>query len=105
MHRLKQHMHQMSDLQTPMVLGGIPPIVLAAHCGQIGIVEWLTSLSSVRASMSSIAVAALQRACRGNHLDAVQKIVNEEFDQVPKRQKCLPTTPACRNVPPPQHTL
>eukprot|EP00750_Incisomonas_marina_P031641 INCI8264.2.p1 GENE.INCI8264.2~~INCI8264.2.p1 ORF type:complete len:488 (-),score=77.05 INCI8264.2:344-1807(-) len=102
---LKQHMHQMSDLQTPMVLGGIPPIVLAAHCGQIGIVEWLTSLSSVRASMSSIAVAALQRACRGNHLDAVQKIVNEEFDQVPKRQKCLPTTPACRNVPPPQHTL
>ena len=56
--------------ESSMVLGGIPPIVLAAHCKQLHIVEWLITSKYVDKSLDESEIEFLQ----------VGKSVGHEFN-------------------------
>lgn len=75
--------------ESQMVLGGIPPIVLAAHCGHIHIIEWLLSSKFVDTSLDEREVKYLLHQCSQNNLDSVRQTVDDLYSHGIRRCKMM----------------
>jgi len=84
----KRHM-DLLDGESTMVLGGIPPIVLAAHCNQLGIVEWLVTSNHCDSSLSEAERSVIKDSCAARDGREVRQIINDLFGQGIRRCKMM----------------